>query len=317
MKKKYYLTRLKNVLTAGVFIASVSLNAQDGLSVDVDFESLIAGNSENYKEIGGGNTGDRFIISWRGLNESNSSDFSAICFDSKEATYKGYGFGTRNENINAYAYVQIQNTGSNDITKISFGGLTSQTFDCNIPYGFSDTGEDADFQSTGASYNNFSAHVTGYFANPITYFPKSSFGASCGSEVSGQSSVDLTAFTTFASVPKYIRLGWTKSLGAWGSSASANADLTPNIIRIRIYTDGSVNTGISSIDETRFDIAVSGREITLSEPGTVEVYSVSGYLTQRKINTQRLFLDNLPNGLYVIKAAAESGKTAVAKVALR
>jgi hypothetical protein len=221
------------------------------------------------------------------------------------------GDGTDYQNLNqSYPYIQIEPAGGTKITHVAFKAYNGNSGITNIYFGYgfsSGTG-------TSLTGTDFTAALYTFPGLPITvsdgmYFARN--GNTCVLTALQQSG---TQMIEVPSDQQTIRIAAVKEFPAGFTFASSSLN-SWYLLGIYIWTNGT-DTGISSGEADTFRVEVSGRELTLSETGSVCFYSVSGVKVKTAENIRQLSLNDLPAGLYVMKATSETGKTLTKKVAL-
>jgi len=88
----------------------------------------------------------------------------------------------------------------------------------------------------------------------------------------------------------------------------------PRIHDLIVYGDIPTSANITEIGDLK--IYSGNRKIRISEPADVAVYSVSGNLVKKALNTNIVQMNEVPTGIYLVKANSR-GKTAVTKVVIQ
>ncbi|MDA3881213.1 MAG: T9SS type A sorting domain-containing protein [Prolixibacteraceae bacterium] len=87
---------------------------------------------------------------------------------------------------------------------------------------------------------------------------------------------------------------------------SATNVVEPQAVRIhdlKVYGDLPEETSVDNIAGlNEISIKMIGNNIQLSEVSNVEVYSITGSLVKTAANVNRLFMNDLTNGVYIVKA---------------
>ena len=76
---------------------------------------------------------------------------------------------------------------------------------------------------------------------------------------------------------------------------------------------GAGGSGVEQINGNGFELTIKGSQIILNEPATVFVYDLLGRLIENAPNVEKHTL-NVSNGIYVVKAVSNTGKTISKKI---
>jgi hypothetical protein len=87
------------------------------------------------------------------------------------------------------------------------------------------------------------------------------------------------------------------------------------LLGMTVYIEKGINSSISTTADNSFNAYFSENVLTLTEPASVSVYTISGILIKCESNTQSVLLNYLDRGVYIIKARNNTGKNIVTKIA--
>lgn len=77
---------------------------------------------------------------------------------------------------------------------------------------------------------------------------------------------------------------------------------TARINDLKVYGTYTPPTAITQIEDSKFKIYNVNKEIRISEPAKVAVYTITGTLIHIAENTNRVSLNDYPNGIYLVNA---------------
>jgi len=285
-------TRQLKVLV-GLLLFSTGISAQNFKLVDIksaDLENL----SGSY-EIGDSKVEIAFD------NITFDPDYYSACFSEVKGMLHFTNYGASN-----YSYITIDNVGSDDITAVEITGMSSgggRTSSVHVAFSGKPSSATSDFE--------YSANQD--YVNPALYFKDGEFGCQ-------ELSATLPVFSTTANgmflgggevtFVKSVKIALSTNFGMHGISSQYPFFLQG----IAVYTDRNPTGLNNAMQEKVFTSYVSGNELKLTEPAQVSVYTISGTLVETVSNVDSIPLNNLPSGMYVVKALSETGKTLVAKI---
>ncbi|MCL1942694.1 MAG: T9SS type A sorting domain-containing protein [Candidatus Azobacteroides sp.] len=299
------------------------LNAQDITDdADIKIEGISAADASPTGVVKGegiNNSVKLIIPDYSGISGARAVEFGSVncqCFGETSGTsnHNAALFANEDDGYQSqyYPYIQIEPADGTEITYVAFKAYNNNPEANNPPryisYGFS--------SGTGTSLTDADFTAIPYATIP---FPPYTLYDGMYFARSGNTCV----LTGLSSGPQMIEVPSDQQTIRIAASKlfPADAPLTGDVVKpwyllgIYIWTNGT-DTGISSSEADTFRAEVSGRELTLSETGSVCFYSVSGVKVKTAENIRQLSLNDLPAGLYVMKATSETGKTLTKKVAL-
>jgi hypothetical protein len=312
MNKKYII-RSAAILSA-CFSIVFTASAQDITDdADIKIEGLPAGYFSSAGVVyDGGGTDNTVKLIASAMGTGRNVDFQPRvcgCFGSGGEVTHDAVFFANGEPYNAanYPYIQIEPDGDTEITHVLFK-VYNTALNVNVPigYGFSSkTGTallDADFSAIPV-------------IPPFPMLAGMSFTRTAGNTCV---SAVVAASSSIEKIPvpedqQTVRIAASKQFPA--TAAEITGALQPwYLLGIYIWTNGTSNpNGIAANRADDFRADVRNNELTLSEPGTVRVFSGSGATVKTAENVRSLPLDDLPSGLYIVKAVNAEGKTAMVK----
>lgn len=81
---------------------------------------------------------------------------------------------------------------------------------------------------------------------------------------------------------------------------------TARIHDLKVYGTYTPTTSVRNIEADDFKIYSSNKTIFISEQAKVDVYSITGNIVHEAVNTNRISMNNFPNGIYLVKAQVGS-----------
>ena len=288
-------SQLKTVLVlSGILLFSTSFAADPFKLVDLKASAL--------SSLSGTHEAGTSSVSISLGNLTDDPTYYNSCFSEAPGALRFNNYGASN-----YSYITIDNTGYDNITAVEITGACGFTGGAsNLFVAFSDKPSSATSDLEyfySLDYINptlvFSDANTGCQAKPAIL---PNYYDTWGGAVYDQPEIEFI---------KSIKIALTTDFGD-EEGMPQNPFILQGII---IYTDKNP-TGINNTVAETFASYVAGGELKFSEPATkVSFYTISGTLVKTAENTQNVSLEDLPLGVYIVKALSNTGKTLVTKIA--
>ncbi|WP_340114651.1 T9SS type A sorting domain-containing protein [Maribellus mangrovi] len=90
----------------------------------------------------------------------------------------------------------------------------------------------------------------------------------------------------------------------------------PRIHDLKVYGTYTPPTSAKVIDKEDIKVYSFNREIRISEPADVAVYTITGNLIKKAVNTNTVQMQEVPSGIYIVNAIND-GRTVVKKVMIQ
>jgi len=314
MNKKNFIASISAIVFACFSLSLSADDITDDATIKIEGLSASDASSSGITHGSGTNNYVKLIVpDYTGLTGARSVEWETVncqCFDitSGTDTYNAALFANNEVGYNEtnYPYIQIEPAAGTVITHIAFKGLTISDDMTYLSYGFSSgTG-------TALTDNQFTATS---IMPPLPIMDQMFMQKNAN--VCILAKLATTADNGKIAVPldkQTIRLAASK-LFPTGTPLTGNNVKPWNLLGVYVWTNGS-GTSIQSVNDNSFQAYVSNGELNLSKPAAqISLYSISGTLVKTAENTQNVSLEELPLGVYIVKALSNTGKTLVTKIA--
>jgi len=283
------MNRSKTVLVLiSVFLFSTGISAQLKL-VDIKSADLAT-----LSGVYGGDGTSKVEIVVSG-NITFDATYYSPCFYGAQGALRFPG-------SSSYSYITIDNLGSDNITSVEIIGVCgSGGGQSNLFVAFSDK------PSSATTDMEYSDNLD--WMNATQNFEDAEHNCQTAI-VSLPDPLETSSLLEIDHV-KSVKIALTNTFGAENFTGTQSPFLLQGIA---VNTDGNPTGLNNSMQEKVFTSYVSGNELKLTEPAQVSVYTISGTLVETVSNVDSILLNNLPSGMYVVKALSETGKTLVAKI---
>ncbi|MCD7972637.1 MAG: T9SS type A sorting domain-containing protein [Candidatus Azobacteroides sp.] len=201
-------------------------------------------------------------------------------------------------NSKDYAWIQIENTGTSNITHVAFRGWYNTGYaNRMLTYGYSTTTDEED---------RFTVPLfMGMIPDTPLYFQ----GACSVGE--GISETDILEVTN----AKFIRLSSDPMFPSLPVNAFSGANTNVAIYGIYIWTD---DQGIPSTfpltEKDKLTMTYENSYISLSQEAAVEISDLSGRIIEKHSQIKTISLHHLPKGIYLIKSMTANGERLTEKI---
>ena len=206
---------------------------------------------------------------------------------------KGINTSTSPENSPYFIIGLEQESAIKEIKLMGFGGGANPNSGSEILYAFSKTGtNEADFFLPD-SEDPFDETGHMYLKNQTCNYDD--------------------AKITIPEGTRYIKCIVTYQYFQWSISLS-----TPTLIQaIRFFAEEKVPTAIDHEQKQEMEIKMEGGKIVSNQPADISIYNAAGNMIKTSKHTKETHLENIPDGLYIIRAVSiESGHVYVKKISL-
>lgn len=109
---------------------------------------------------------------------------------------------------------------------------------------------------------------------------------------------------------RYVRFNWSSR--AFGALPHSGRGVPGRIFGLKIYTDLTGATGIETEEsENDFDVLIKQNTLEFTKSVDVKVYNAIGHVVATGVNTTQVSTNNLPKGMYIIKASSRENQKSV------
>ncbi|MCD7973528.1 MAG: T9SS type A sorting domain-containing protein, partial [Candidatus Azobacteroides sp.] len=111
---------------------------------------------------------------------------------------------------------------------------------------------------------------------------------------------------------KTLRLRFSDGTGDFSSS---QYEYRPVLQALYIYVeDNGLGTGLETTAQEEFTLSFTKQEVLLSQPAGITVHTITGKVCKQAFSVTSLSLEELPSGIYLIRATDKKGNTITRKI---
>jgi hypothetical protein len=280
------------------------------------------------QNLGGDHSqGDKSIYIYSGNVEytplsSNDISCNGLLQQTAQLTFNAVAI-TVTTDYSTIPYLLIVNTGVGRISKIELSGVSSK-----IKEQLKDNSAEVQFAFTSNSTPsslvqpptrlkddlNFFLDDTSLddFLSPIYFTTVNSFVPCSENEISvPETDIDWGTGKPITA----IKIAQCSLGGVDFGDASPNpAKFYLYGIKVYITAESDIPSSINNVAESNLKLTVANNEMNLTEKADVVISSVSGYSVRTYKQVRNISLNELPSGMYIVKATGDRGETVTSKI---
>ncbi len=216
-------------------------------------------------------------------------------------------------NYTSYSYIMIANTGEGRISKIEISGVSGINNPAEVLFGFTSSDPSTLIPTTKIKDQGkyFLDDATLDGPNPTLSFTTTNYKCTSNTIIVPETDDD---WISGSGAPiRAVKIAQCPTLGETSFQGAPNANFWLYGIKVYVKTEGT-NTGINTAASSNLKLSVANNELNLTEKADVHISSISGYSIQTYKQVENISINNLPSGVYIVKATSNQGETVTTKI---